>query len=97
MTQSVLTTVNNQITYDCVMAERAFSRTLGGTCHSPVAAFCVLDDGDLTMRAQLFSEDGSEMVQDRAVFDCDDYGPAEELARLLLAKAPESIRKLFGA
>jgi hydroxymethylbilane synthase len=97
MTQSVLTTVNNQITYDCVMAERAFSRTLGGTCHSPVAAFCVLDDGDLTMRAQLFSEDGSEMVQDRAVFDCDDYGPAEELARSLLAKAPESIRKLFGA
>src|SRR5438874_6609950 len=33
MTQSVLTTVNNQITYDCVMAERAFSRALGGTCH----------------------------------------------------------------
>ena len=25
MTQSVLTTVNNQITYDCVMAERAFT------------------------------------------------------------------------
>jgi hydroxymethylbilane synthase len=97
MTQSVLTTVNNQITYDCVMAERAFSRTLGGTCHSPVAAFCVLDDGDLTMRAQLFSEDGSEMVEDRAVFDCEDFRPAEELARSLLAKAPESIRKLFGA
>jgi hydroxymethylbilane synthase len=97
MTQSVLTTVNNQITYDCVMAERAFSRALGGTCHSPVAAFCVLEDGDLRMRAQLFSEDGSEMVEERAVFDCDNYGPAEELARSLLAKAPESIRKLFGA
>jgi hydroxymethylbilane synthase len=97
MTQSVLTTVNNQITYDCVMAERAFSRALGGTCHSPVAAFCVLEDGDLRMRAQLFSEDGSDMVEERAVFDCDDYGRAEELARSLLGKAPESIRKLFGA
>jgi hydroxymethylbilane synthase len=96
-TQSVLSTVNNGITYSCVMAERAFSRALGGSCHSPVAAFCVLEDGDLRMRAQLFSEDGSEMVEDRAVFDCDDYGPAEELARSLLAKAPESIRKLFGA
>jgi hydroxymethylbilane synthase len=96
-TQSVLSTVNNGITYSCVMAERAFSRALGGTCHSPVAAFCVLEDGDLRMRAQLFSEDGSEMVEDRALFDCDDYGPAEELARTLLTKAPESIRKLFGA
>ena len=58
-TQSVLTTVNNQITYDCVMAERAFTRALGGDCSSPVAAFCVLEDGDLRMRAQLFSEDGA--------------------------------------
>ena len=96
-TQSVLSTVNNGITYDCVMAERAFSRTLGGTCHSPVAAFCVLEDGDLRMRAQLYSEDGSEMIEDRAAFDCGEHQPAEELARSLLGRAPESIRRLFGA
>ena len=95
--QSVLTSVSNQITYDCVMAERAFTRALGGTCSSPVAAFCVLEDGDLRMRGQLFSEDGSEMVEDRAVFDCGDLKMPEELARSLLAKAPESIRRLFGA
>src|SRR3954453_397453 len=71
-TQSVLTTVNNQITYDCVMAERAFTRALGADCASPVAAFCVLEDGDLRLRAQLFSEDGSEIAEDRAVFDCGD-------------------------
>src|SRR5881398_519696 len=71
-TQSVLSTVNNQITYNCVMAERAFTRALGASCASPVAAFCVLDDGDLTMRGQLFSEDGAEMVEDRTVFDCGD-------------------------
>ena len=94
--QSVLTSVSNQITYDCVMAERAFTRALGGTCSSPVAAFCVLEDGDLRMRGQLFSEDGSEMVEDRAVFDCGDLKMPEELARSLLAKAPESIRRLFA-
>src|SRR5881398_3609189 len=71
-TQSVLSTVNNQITYDCVMAERALTRALGATCASPVAAFCVLEDGDLRMRGQLFSEDGAEMVEQRAVFDCGD-------------------------
>jgi hydroxymethylbilane synthase len=96
-TQSVLTSVNNQITYDCVMAERAFTRALGATCSSPVAAFCVLEDGDLRMRAQLFSEDGRDMVEERAVFDCGDSNTPAELAHSLLSKAPESIRRLFGA
>src|SRR5438270_11139286 len=96
-TQSVLTTVNNQITYDCVMAERAFTRALGATCASPVAAFCVLEDGDLRMRGELFSEDGGEMVEDRVVFDCGDREAPAELARKLLASAPESIRRLFAS
>jgi hydroxymethylbilane synthase len=96
-TQSVLSTVSNGITYSCVMAERAFLRALGGTCHSPVAAFCAFEDGDLRLRAQLFSEDGADMVEARVVLDCGDEGPAEALARSLLADAPESIRRLFGA
>lgn len=96
-TQSVLTSVNNQITYDCVMAERAFTRALGATCSSPVAAFCVLEDGDLRMRGQLFSEDGSEMVEDRAAFDCGVIEVPTKLGRDLLAKAPESIRSLFNS
>ena len=97
MTQSVLTTISNAITYDCVMAERAFTRALGATCASPVAAFCVLEDGDLRMRAQIFSEDGKDKVEDRAVFDCGDLKPAAELAKSMLGKAPESIRRLFDA
>ena len=96
-TQSVLSTVSNGITFNCVMAERAFTRALGGTCHSPVAAFCAFEDGDLRLRAQLFSEDGIDMVEGRAVMDCGDDSPAEELARSLLAEAPESIWRLFGA
>jgi len=95
-TQSVLTAVNNQITYDCVMAERAFTRALGATCASPVAAFCVLEDGDLRMRGQLFSEDGRDMVEDRIVFDCGESRAPVELARKLLASAPQSIRSLFA-
>lgn len=97
MTQSVLTTISNAITYDCVMAERAFTRALGATCASPVAAFCVLEDGDLRMRAQIFSEDGKDKVEDRAVFDCGDLKRPAELAKSMLGKAPESIRRLFDA
>ncbi len=95
-TQSVLTTVNNQISFDCVMAERAFTRGLSGDCSSPVAAFCVLEDGDLRMRGQLFSEDGKDLIEDRAVFDCGDCDTPNKLAIQLLEKAPESIRRLFA-
>jgi hypothetical protein len=49
------------------------------------------------MRAELFSEDGSDMVEDRAVFECDDCATPERLAHSLLAAAPDSIRRLFGA
>ena len=96
-TQSVLSTVNNQITYSAVMAERAFTRALGGNCHSPVAALALLDDGELGMRAQIFAEDGSKMVQDKARFDCGDDNTPASLARRMLESAPESIRRLFAA
>ena len=94
-TQSVLSTVNNAITYDCVMAEREFTRALGASCSSPVAALCVLEDGDLRMRAQIFSADGGDMVEQSAVFDCGDERAPAQLARDMLAKAPQSIRRLF--
>jgi hydroxymethylbilane synthase len=96
MTQSVLTTVNNEITYWAIQSERAFLRALNGTCHSPVAALALLDDGELHMRAQLFSEDGSEMVEDKAVFDCGDDDAPRKLALRMLESAPASIRSLFA-
>ena len=49
------------------------------------------------MRAQLFSEDGREMVDERAALDCDDLKTPVELAHAMLAKAPQSIRSLFAA
>jgi hydroxymethylbilane synthase len=97
ITQSVLTTVNNGITYSAVMAERAFTRALGGNCHSPVAALALLDDGELSMRAQIFSEDGSEMVQDKARFDCGNDDTPAALAQRMIERSPEPIRRLFAA
>ena len=96
ITQSVLTTVNNQITYWAVQAERAFTRALGASCHSPVAALAVLDDGELHIRAQLFAEDGSAMIEDKAVFECGDDDCPRKLALRMLENAPASIRSLFA-
>jgi hydroxymethylbilane synthase len=97
LVQSVLSTVSNAITYAAVMAERAFTRALGATCHSPVAALAVFDDGQLNFRAQLFSEDGREMVEEKAIFDCGDERTPTEMAARMLEHAPDSIRSLFQA
>jgi len=95
LVQSVLSTISNGITYAAVMAERAFTRALGGTCHSPVAALAVFDDGQLNFRAQIFSEDGSEMIEEKAIFDCGDDRTPADMAHRMLSQAPESIRSLF--
>ena len=48
------------------------------------------------MRAQIFSEDGKDVVENRAVFDCGDEKTPHGLAHEMLEKAPESIRRLFS-
>ncbi|WP_309661190.1 hydroxymethylbilane synthase [Sphingomonas sp.] len=96
MIQSVLTTVNDQTTYWAVQAERAFTRALNASCHSPVAALALLDDGELHMRAQLFAEDGSAMIEEKIVCECGDDDSPRKLALLMLKGAPPSIRSLFA-
>lgn len=80
-----------------VMAERAFARALGGSCHSPVAALATLEHGKVYLRGEVLSEDGSERVRDEARFACGNEEAAEALGRAMLERAPESIRSLFAA
>lgn len=42
---------------DCLMAERAFVRTLGGGCSSPVAAFATVSGSNLTLKGMYVTED----------------------------------------
>ena len=70
---------------------------LGGTCHSPVAAFAEVVDGKVRFRAQLLSEDGRDQVREDVTFECTDLAGPRALARSMLDKAPDSIRSLFSA
>lgn len=79
-----------------VEAERAFARALGGSCHSPVAALATVSHMEIHLRGEILSADGKDRVRDQARFglrDCDEGGV---LASAMLARAPESIRILFG-
>ena len=44
---------------DCLLAERAFVRTLDGGCSSPVAAFATIDGDTLTLKGMYVTEDGA--------------------------------------
>lgn len=92
---SVLTIVDDHSTHTLIRAERAFTAALGGSCHSPVAAFAEAVDGKMRFRAQLLSEDGREQVREDVLFECTDLDGPRALAHAMLEKAPDSIRRLF--
>ncbi|MFD4837765.1 hydroxymethylbilane synthase [Achromobacter sp. NPDC058515] len=50
-------------TTSCVLAERAVSRKLGGSCQVPLAAFAQIDGDTLSLRALVASPDGARMVR----------------------------------
>lgn len=49
-------------TTECVLAERALSRELQGSCSVPLAAYCVRVEGLLWLRGLVASRDGSRVI-----------------------------------
>ena len=96
-TGDLLEGVDDKDTHDVAHAERAFTAALGGTCHSPLAALATISDGQLHMRVQLLAEDGCQAIDDETMFDRDDREAPVRLARDLLGRAPDAIRRLFAA
>lgn len=93
----LLVAVNDADTFAAVMAERALLEALGGNCHSPVAALATVKQGQIYLKAQVFSEDGSEMQSGDIRFASDDATAPAKLANELLAKASPELRALFDA
>lgn len=78
-----------------VMAERALLRELGGNCHSAVAVMTELADGQISMRAALFSMDGAHRVDGDARFAVEDREGPSRLAQDLLVRADLAIASCF--
>ena len=53
-------------TADCVRAERAFSRSLSGSCHTPLAAHALIRNGALWLRGFLATPDGTQVLRGEA-------------------------------
>ena len=96
-TRRMIAPINHLATFATVAAERIFTRTLGGTCHSPIAALATLaHDGTLHLRAELYSEDGRHGLADEARFAETDHEAPAALARAMLKRAPPEIARLFA-
>ncbi|EZP73736.1 Porphobilinogen deaminase [Sphingomonas paucimobilis] len=94
---ALLAAISAADTYDCVMAERAVLKGLGGTCHSPIAALAQLDSGAIALRAEILSPDGREVVREERVIARGASADAEDLGRSLLERASPELRALFEA
>ena len=53
----VLATIHSEKAESLLMAERAFLKTIGGSCNAPAAALCREENGELSMRA-MYVKDG---------------------------------------
>lgn len=92
---ALLATINDGETFDCVIAERAVLKGLGGTCHSPIAALARLKQGQILLRAEILSADGREWVEDAVTIARGDTDAAEDFGRSLLDRASPELRALF--
>ena len=65
------------------IAERAFSRALGGSCHTPLAAYAEWEEGALWLRGLLAARDGKEVLRGEVEAEVADGDAAEQLGREL--------------
>lgn len=71
-------------------AERAYLRTLDGSCQTPIAGLAVLEGSDVWLRGEILRPDGSEAIAGAARAALEDGADAgESLARDLLGQAPK--------
>lgn len=79
----LLAPLTHQATQQCVYAERAFSRTLAGSCNVPLAGFAELSGTQLRLRGLVGAPDGSRIVRGET------EGPATNAEALGIALAEE--------
>lgn len=64
--QQLLAPLNHPATSLCVHTERLVNKALGGSCHTPLAVYCVLDNPQhLILRAKLASPEGGTILYQR--------------------------------
>jgi len=56
----LLKQINNEETMQCAIAERSLLKTLGGDCDTAVGGLAIIENNELILSAQLFSDSGDQ-------------------------------------
>lgn len=86
---AIKTCLDHEATHLCLLAERAFLKTMEGGCSIPSFALATLEGGQITITGGVVSLDGQEMVTDTLL------APAID-ATLLGAKLGQQILQMGG-
>ena len=93
-----LAALEHRPTRVAVDAERAFSRRLGGSCQSPVAAHATLDGARLALRGLVAAPDGHRMLRDELSGAADAAATlGEALAQRMLAAGARELLDTLAA
>lgn len=56
---ALLAPINHEPTMICLIAERAFLKVLDGSCRTPIAGLATIENGEIYLRGEVLSLDGS--------------------------------------
>lgn len=91
----LLTFLDDPATHAAISAERAFMETIGGSCHTPLAAHATVGTGHLEMQALVASVDGSRVLRgNRGGATAQAVALGGALAEELLARGAADILRL---
>ncbi len=75
-TQNILKKINDNDTSLCAKAERNLLKTIGGDCDTAIGGLAIINDQNLILKAELFSDDGKEK------FTCNITGKVNEAFKI---------------
>ena len=61
--KNLLRSINDQETETCAKSERAMLKAIGGNCETAVGGLALIENNNLKLRAQLFSDTGSKSYE----------------------------------
>mgnify|MGYP003960675039 FL=1 len=90
--------LNDQTTWDCLLAERTLLTELEGNCQIPLAGYCVLNGDELFLRALIADPEGESILHYEArAARKDSVKLGREAAQWLLNNGAEEILKKVNA
>jgi hydroxymethylbilane synthase len=82
-TRTAVESLNHQPSMSAALAERALVREVGADCHSPVAAYAVVDNAGIELNVMVSSLDGTKVLRGKK---SGVEGQAEEIGKSLAAQ-----------